>query len=216
MSIQTLDLVTINQQLKDASPQSIIKWALSLNESTILTSSFGFYSAVSLHSLVTTPGGEDIPVVWVDSGYNVKDAYQVADQLTRELSLNLKVFNPLMSSERRTALMGGIPSADEPNFQTFVEQVKLEPFERALRTLKPKVWISGIRQEETEHRQNLDIVTMDDRGILKISPLFYWKEADLEQYLQDNNLPNCKHYFDPTKVRENLECGLHTFSPKGT
>ena len=174
-----------------------------------MTTSFGYNSAVSLH--LVSQVAPDLPVVWVDSGYNVKDAYVVAEQLMQDLQLNMKVFNPLMSAERRNAIMGGIPSLEDEHFDAFVEQVKLEPFARALNELNPDIWITGIQQGETEHRKNLDIVSMDGRGILKVAPIFYWTEAQVADYMQQYNLPSCKHYFDPTKVHEHRECGLHTF-----
>lgn len=204
----------INQQLKDQPPSVIIAWALSLQKKTIMTTSFGFYSAVSLHALVNVDGGQNTPVIWVDSGYNLRDTYKVAEEITQSLNLNLQVFNPVMSAERRAAVMGGVPSQDEPAFELFVEQVKIEPFKRALATFNPSVWLSGIRQEETEHRKQLDIVVLDEQGILKVSPLFYWNEQNLADYLQQHQLPNCKHYFDPTKKRDNMECGLHTFQAR--
>jgi phosphoadenosine phosphosulfate reductase len=147
----------------------------------------------------------------VDSGYNLPDCYQTADQLTRGLKLNLQVYTPSMTAERRTALEGGIPTLDEADrHRRFTHDVKLEPFQRALSEHRPKVWISGIRKTETEHRQSLDIVSMDARGILKVAPLFHWSEAQLEAYMREHNLPSCKHYFDPTKVIAGRECGLHT------
>ena len=36
-----------------------------------------------------------------------------------------------------------------------------------------------------------------------------WK-ADVEDYMERFELPTCKHYFDPTKVQDGRECGLHT------
>ena len=32
----------------------------------------------------------------------------------------------------------------------------------------------------------------------------------LDKYLDEHNLPNEHDYFDPTKVEESRECGLHT------
>lgn len=209
MPFSDLDLRQINEQLRNQSPQSIIRWALSLKKTAIMTTSFGYNSAVSLHLLHET--APEVPVVWVDSGYNVKDAYLVAEQLMADLNLNMHVYNPLMSAERRNAIMGGIPSIEDEHFDAFVEQIKLEPFARALNELKPEVWITGIQQGETEHRKNLDIVSIDGRGILKVAPIFYWDEAQVSEYMQQHNLPSCKHYFDPTKVHEHRECGLHTF-----
>ncbi len=33
---------------------------------------------------------------------------------------------------------------------------------------------------------------------------------DVEDYMERFELPTCKHYFDPTKVHDGRECGLHT------
>ena len=115
-----------------------------------------------------------------------------------------------MTSERRNAIMGGIPTIDEEErHQEFTRQVKLEPFDQALRDFAPEVWLTGIRQMETEHRQSLDIVSMDSRGIIKVAPIFYWSE-EVEAYMAQHQLPTCRHYFDPTKVQDGRECGLHT------
>ena len=46
-------------------------------------------------------------------------------------------------------------------------------------------------------------------GALKVSPVFYLGDADLEQYLAKHNLPNEWDYFDPAKADEKRECGLH-------
>lgn len=210
MSLDQLDLNQINQELRNKTPEAIIRWALSLNKSMMMTSSFGYNSAVSLHLVSSVD--QSVPVVWVDSGYNVKDAYLVAEELMQTLHLNMHIYNPEISAERRNALMGGIPSINEEHFAEFVRQVKLEPFSRALADLNPEVWVTGIRKEETEHRQNLDIVSMDARGMLKVAPIFYWTDAQVDEYMKLYQLPSCKHYFDPTKVHEHRECGLHTIS----
>ena len=109
------------------------------------------------------------------------------------------------------AIMGGIPTVDEvERHQDFTQQVKLEPFNRALAEFNPEIWLTGIRREETELSKSLDIVSLDGRGITKVAPLFYWSEDDVEEYMARHNLPTCKHYFDPTKVHDGRECGLHT------
>ena len=83
-------------------------------------------------------------------------------------------------------------------------------YTRAFEELKPKIWITGIRKEETAFRQSLDVLSWDGRGILKVAPIFYWSEDDVQAFMDEHALPSCKHYFDPTKVAENRECGLHT------
>ncbi len=207
---QELELEQINARLKDRSPQEILQWAQSLNKRVFASTSFSPNSAALLHMISeVTP---ELPVIWVDSGYNVPDAYRVAEQIMQRLNLKMHIYNPAMSAERRNALMGGIPHPDdnEALHQEFARQVKLEPFAQAMDDLQGEVWVTGIRREETEHRKSLDIVSVDNRGILKVAPVFYWTAEQLEDYLEQYDLPSCRHYFDPTKIHDGRECGLHT------
>lgn len=204
-----LDLAAVNAQLHDKSPLEIIRWALSMNETVMASTSFGHNSALMLH--LVSQVDASIPVVWVDHGYNVKDAYLTAHEIESMMPLNLKVYTPQITAERRNALMGGIPHIDEPEKHAeFTRQVKLEPFARALKDIAPKIWLTGIRRDDTSHRQSLDIVSYDTRGLLKVAPIFYWSDEQVEAYMAEHKLPSCKHYFDPTKVHDHRECGLHT------
>ncbi len=204
-----LELDSINDSLRNASAAEIVTWALSLGHKTIATTSMGRNAAVMLH--LVSEIDKSVPTIWVDTGYNLRDTYVVAERLIRDLDLNIHVYSPEMTSERRNAIMGGIPTVDEEErHQEFTRQVKLEPFARALDEFQPEIWLTGIRREETELRKSLDIVSMDGRGIIKVAPLFHWSEDDVDAYMARYSLATCKHYFDPTKVHDGRECGLHT------
>ncbi|MCR9186878.1 MAG: phosphoadenosine phosphosulfate reductase family protein [Halieaceae bacterium] len=204
-----MDLKSVNDMLRGASAPAVVEWALAQGRPTIATTSMGRNAALMLH--LVSQVDRAVPTVWIDTGYNLRDTYVVAERLIRDLALDIRVYSPLMTSERRNAIMGGIPTVDEEDrHREFTRQVKLEPFARALEDLQPEIWLTGIRREETEHRKTLDIVSLDDRGILKVAPIFYWSEAEVEEYMQRHQLPTCRHYFDPTKVHDGRECGLHT------
>lgn len=204
-----LDFDSVNASLRGASPQEIVRWALGLQRKTIATTSMGRNAAVMLH--LVSEVDKTLPTIWVDTGYNLRDTYIVAERLIRDLDVNMHVYSPEMTSERRNAIIGGIPTVDEEErHQEFTRQVKLEPFARALDEYQPEIWLTGIRREETEHRKSLDIVSMDNRGIIKVAPIFYWSDDHVEDYMAQHQLPTCKHYFDPTKVHDGRECGLHT------
>lgn len=204
-----LDFDSVNASLRGASPQEIVRWALSLQRKTIATTSMGRNAAVMLH--LVSEVDKTLPTIWVDTGYNLRDTYIVAERLIRDLDVNMHVYSPQMTSERRNAIIGGIPTVDEEErHKEFTRQVKLEPFARALDEFQPEIWLTGIRREETEHRKTLDIVSMDNRGIIKVAPIFYWSDDEVEAYMAQHRLPTCKHYFDPTKVQDGRECGLHT------
>lgn len=202
-----LDMDAANSQLKDKHPQEIVNWATELDGKAIVTTNFGPNAAVLLHLCVQAR--PDIPVMWVDSGYGTRKTYLFAERLIADLDLNIHVYNPLQSAARRDAIMG-IPDVDDPMHETFTEQVKLEPFRRALHEMKPDVWLTGIRREQTEFRKKLDIVTQDaPGGVFKVAPVFYWSEFELHAYMEEHGLPNETSYYDPTKVLGNRECGLH-------
>ena len=131
-----LDLDALNAELRNKSAQDIIRWAVSLGEPAMASTSFSPNAAVML-KLVTDVAPE-MPVVWADSGYNVPDTYRVAEKLIQLLQPNLKVYIPEMTAERRNAIMGGIPHPDDnPDLHSeFTRQVKLEPFNRAFEELK--------------------------------------------------------------------------------
>lgn len=204
-----MDLNAVNQSLRNASPSEIIRWAVAQNKKIISTTSFGKNAAVMLH--MAQAGAPGLPVIWVDTGYNLRDTYVVAERLIKSLDLNMQIFSPQMTSERRNSIMGGIPTIEDiEQHEEFTRQVKLEPFNRAIEALQPEIWLTGIRQQETDHRKTLDIVSIDGRGIVKVAPIFYWDDDQVESYMNEHSLISCRHYFDPTKVHDGRECGLHT------
>ena len=106
-----LDLDTVNRTLRDASPSQVVQWALDQGRPTIATTSMGRNAAVMLHLVGQVD--KNVPTIWVDTGYNLRDTYIVAERLIRDLEVNIHVYSPEMTSERRNAIMGGIPTVDE-------------------------------------------------------------------------------------------------------
>jgi len=205
-----VELEQINSRLAGKSPVEVIDWAMKLDKKAILTTTFGPFSAVILH--MVTRKYPDIPVVWIDSGYNTRETYLTADKIMKDLNLNMHIYTPVLTSARRDALMNGIPEVNSDEHRLFTWEVKLEPFQRVMNTMKPGVWLTAIRKDETDFRKSLDIVSMGPNGILKVAPLFNWTELDMEEYLYENDLPQVEEYYDPTKAQTNRECGLHTMN----
>lgn len=201
-----MDIKAINEELKDQTPHDIVLWALVNAINPVVTTNFRPYEGAILHAV--TKVMKDIEVVWCDTGYNTPQTYKHAEDLSQQLNLNIKLFVPKQTVAHRTSLMG-IPGVDSPDHALFSEQVKIEPFKRAMAELKPDVWFTNLRQGQTAFRDSIDIVSQTADGILKISPFYYWTDKDLDVYLSDHNLPNEFKYFDPTKALENRECGIH-------
>jgi phosphoadenosine phosphosulfate reductase len=199
-----------NAELRDKSPLEIVRWAIAqANGRAIVSTNFRPYEAVVLHLAAQVQ--PDIPVLWVDHGYNRPATYQHAEELKKLLELNLKAYLPKMTVAHREAVYGPVPTTDdEAGLKQFSAQMKLEPFQRGMKELAPTVWITALRKVQNPNRAELDIVSEDKNfGALKISPVFYWSDAEMEAYLAQHNLPNEWDYFDPAKADEKRECGLH-------
>jgi phosphoadenosine phosphosulfate reductase len=199
-----------NSELRHKTPLDIVCWAIAqANGHAIVSTNFRPYEAVILHLCVQVQ--PDIPVLWVDHGYNRPATYQHAEQLKKLLKLNLKPYLPKMSVAHREAIYGPVPTTDdEVGLKQFSAQMKLEPFQRGMRELAPTVWITALRKVQNPNRAGLDILSEDKNfGALKVSPLFYYSDADMEAYLEKHHLPNEWDYFDPAKADEKRECGLH-------
>jgi phosphoadenosine phosphosulfate reductase len=199
-----------NAELRNKTPLEIVKWAVAQAKGrAIVSTNFRPFEAVVLHLCVQTQ--PDIPVLWVDHGYNRPATYQHAEELKKLLKLNLKPFLPKITAAHRGAIYGEIPTTDdEAGLKQFSALMKLEPFQRGMKELAPTVWITALRKVQNPNRAELDIVSEDKKfGTLKISPVFYWSDTDMENYLKQHDLPNEWDYFDPAKADDKRECGLH-------
>ncbi len=199
-----------NVELRSKSPLDITRWAIAQADGrAVVSTNFRPYEAVLLH--LCAQAQPDIPVLWVDHGYNRAATYKHAEQLRLLLKLNLKVSLPRITAAHRDAVWGPIPAADnEAGLKQFSALMKLEPFQRGMKELAPKVWITALRKVQNPNRAELDIVSTDSNfGTLKVSPVFHLSDADMEAYLEKHQLPNEWDYFDPAKADEKRECGLH-------
>ena len=201
-----------NEVLRDKSPLEVIEWAIARADGrAIVSTNFRPYEAVILHLVRQVQ--LDIPVLWVDHGYNREATYKHAEELKAKLGLNIQSFVPKLTAAHYDSAHGGMPEPTEENeeaIKAFSTVMKLEPFQRGMRELAPTVWLTALRKVQNPNRAELGIVSPDNNfNSLKVSPVFQWSDEQMESYLAEHDLPNEWDYFDPAKADEKRECGLH-------
>ncbi len=200
------NLKEFNKKLATAHPAEIIKTALQAAKRPVVTTNFRPYEVALLHAVsVVNPR---IPVVWCDTGYNTRETYKHAIYAMQELRIDVTTYVPLQTAAYRDVAMG-IPDIEDPLHKEFTRQVKIEPFQRAMKHFKPDVWFTNLRAGQTAYRDSIDIFSYSTDGILKVCPFYHYKDEQLDAYLDAHDLRNEFHYYDPTKVLSNRECGLH-------
>ena len=152
----------------------------------IVTSSFGAQSAVMLH--LVSRQKADIPVVLVDTGYLFPETYQFVDELTDRLNLNLRVFQPRVSSAWQEARHGKRWEQGLEGIDAYNQDNKVEPMQRAIETLNVGTWFSGVRRSQSLDRSKTPFVEASgDR--FKVYPIADWTDKDIYNYLRKHKLP---------------------------
>ncbi|GAA0873490.1 hypothetical protein GCM10009117_26370 [Gangjinia marincola] len=202
-----LHLDELNERFRHQSPQEIIAFALSNAKRPILTTNFGPYAVTLVHAMHTQQ--KDIPVIWVKTGFNTKATLSHAQELIQKYDIDIKTYQSVIFPHHLTKLLGGIPKINTKQHSVFTEIIKLAPFRKALGDHQPDVWFTNLRKGKTAYRESIDIFSYNQEGILKVCPFYYFDEVDLEVYMNTHQLATEFDYYDPTKVLEHRECGIH-------
>ena len=185
---------------------AVIAQTLSSAERPVLSTNFR-PGAAALIALVIAQRA-DFPIIWVDTGFNTPATYRYIEGLRAKLDLNLLIFTPQLTRARHAALHPAVPVPESDQFVPFVESIKLEPFRRAFRELKPDVWLTGIRAEQSDYRQSIGVFSRGYQNTRRVAPLFDWTAAQVHAYITVCGLEDNVDFADPTKPGERLECGL--------
>lgn len=195
-----------NKILNTKTPLERIQWAMDYAKNPVVTTNFRPYEAAILHACTSVK--KDLKVIWCDTGYNTSATYKHAEATIKQLNLNVDLYVPKQTVAHRDVVLG-LPGIDDPKHKEFSEQVKMEPFRRAMEEHKPDVWFTNLRKGQTAFRDSIDVLSLSADGVLKVSPFYDWSDEDMDKYLEENDLGIETKYFDPTKVLGNRECGLH-------
>src|SRR5690349_8087243 len=106
------EIASANAGLRNQSALEIVRWAIArAGGRAIVSTNFRPYEAVVLH--LAAQAQPDIPVLWVDHGYNRPATYKHAEALKKQLKLNLKPYLPKLTAAHRDAVYGPIPGTDD-------------------------------------------------------------------------------------------------------
>jgi len=177
----------VNGALASATAEERISWAVRRYPgAVVLSSSFGAQAAVMLS--LATRVLPSIPVILVDTGYLFPETYRFADELTRRLKLNLKVYRPALSPAWLEARHGRLWESGVEGLKAYNLLAKVEPMQRALHDLGAKLWLAGLRRTQASTREDLAVARLQD-GRLKLHPILEWTDRDVHRYLEAHGLP---------------------------
>jgi len=169
--------------LDRAPAERIVEWAVdTFGERFCVTSSFA--DAVLAHVVSSVAPG--IEVIFLDTGLHFPETLKVRDTVQRTMPVVVKSIKPRLTVGQQDAEYGPRLFGREPDECCAIR--KVEPLNRALADYD--AWAAGLRRDEGPSRANTPVVSFEaGRGKVKVAPLAYWTEADVQAYIEKYDVP---------------------------
>lgn len=157
-------------------------------EGVVLSSSLGQEDQV----LTDVIFKNDLPVriFTIDTGRLFNEAYELMDRTEARYKKKIHVYFPESSDVETFVTTKGINSFYESvdNRKECCHIRKVRPLNRAL--AGAKVWITGLRSEQSDNRKDIPIIEWDNvRQLYKFNPLIRWTYTDMLNYINEFNVP---------------------------
>lgn len=223
-----------NEQPKDSSPEDILRFFLEKYKDRIaFATSLGAEDQVITAMLADL--GAELRIFTLDTGRLFQETYDLLDITEKKYKLNIEIYFPDAQQVEKMVYDKGINLFYESveNRKLCCHIRKVEPLKHALSGMK--VWISGLRREQSVTRKGMETIEWDEaNNLIKISPLIEWTRNQVWDYIREHKIPyNTLHDKGFTSIgclpctrallpgeneragrwwwenSENKECGLH-------
>jgi len=180
----------LNAEFEAQAPEAILAWVWKrYGRKAAFASSFGAEDVVLIDLAAKT--SKDVRIFTLDTGRLPEETYQVIEEIRRKYGVSIEVFFPEAGAVERLVGAKGLYSFRESveNRKECCRIRKVEPLGRALRGAE--AWVTGLRREQSATRTDLKIFESDatQGGLLKVSPIAGWTEAQVWEYIRKNNVP---------------------------
>lgn len=137
-------------------------------------------------------GKHNLPVkiFTLDTGRLFNESYELLEKTTLRYKTPIQICFPDANHVQQYVNEKGInafyESVENRKECCFIRKVK--PLNNAL--VGAKVWITGLRAEQSDNRKDMPMVEWDEqRQLYKYNPLLHWSFDEMIQYINENNVP---------------------------
>jgi phosphoadenosine phosphosulfate reductase len=153
----------------------------------VLTTSFGMEGQVILHLIAEHD--IDIDIATLDTGRLFPETYALWAETEQRYGRRIEAIYPqhanLEALVKRDGVNGFYNSRDAR--LACCHARKVEPLNRVLAGAAG--WITGLRADQSSHRESTRLVSVDERKLLKLSPLFDWTRDQVHAFAVANEVP---------------------------
>lgn len=173
----------LNVQLRHHAAYDVIRQAADAVPRLALVSSFGAESVALLH--LASRVKKDLPVLFIDT--EMLFAETLAYQQEVAASLGLRRIEVIRATDIAAADPDNLLHRRDPDACCTLR--KTRPLAAALQGFDG--WITGRKRFHSEGRASLAHFEVEDgeTGRIKVNPLAFWSREDVQDYIEENNLP---------------------------
>lgn len=178
----------LNTILPSNPEESIVSLVNEIGEGICFSTSLGWEDQVLSHIIFVQ--NLDIEVFTLDTGRLFNETYSVLNSTIGRYNKHVKVYYPeaisLEAYVNAKGVNGFYESAESRKECCNIR--KVQPLKRALKG--KKVWITGLRAEQSGTRNNMEMVEFDElNNIIKFHPLLHWTLDEVKKYIKKHNIP---------------------------
>ena len=162
--------------------------------STLGFKNIAFSTSLSQEDQVLTDvifkNNHPIKVFTLDTGRLFEQTYDILDKTQKKYNKSISSFAP-DNNELEALLDSKGPYSFYDSIENRKECCsirKINPLQKALKGVD--LWITGLRASQSNSRSTLSFFSYDDAfGLPKFNPLVNWTLEEVENYLEQNNVP---------------------------
>lgn len=138
------------------------------------------------------PMAENAPIdlIFLDTLYHFQETLNLVSRVQeRYPKVKLHIYKPqdAETPEEFSARYGEQLWETDDDRYDFI--AKVEPAQRAYAELGVRAVLTGRRRSQGGKRGDLDIIEIDDAGMIKINPLANWSFGQVKKYVDEHNVP---------------------------
>ncbi|HEY4221357.1 MAG TPA: phosphoadenylyl-sulfate reductase [Myxococcota bacterium] len=187
------DVVALNERAARMSPQQIIGYGIErFGSELVIASSFSVEDVVLID--IAHRVSRRFRVVTLDTGRLPEETYDVIEQVRSRYGVTVEVFFPERARVEQLVSIKGTRSfrASVEDRKECCRVRKVEPLARAL--AHAGAWATGLRQAQSQGRASLPAFDVDERGLLKLAPLYRMGDAEVWAYAKEHAVPTSALY----------------------
>lgn len=185
MTANTINLLDLDRELQNQTPQKILKHAISQFDKIAIS-----FSGAEDVALIEMAVGlrRDIPIFCLDTGRLHAETYRFIEKVRKHYGVRIEVLSPNGDAVSKLVAEKGLFSFYEDDHKECCGIRKIEPLRKKLLTLD--AWITGQRKDQSPTRAEIPVIQDDklfarpNETLTKFNPLANWSSKEVWDYIR--------------------------------